>query len=357
MSMRTSRFGRGFTLIELLVVIAIIAVLIALLLPAVQAAREAARRAQCVNNLKQIGIAFHNYHASLGTFPLFSVQAYGIQSNTSQWSAWGPGVLLFGMGYMEGQPIYNAMNFQVSCLTGCNPGNVQNTTITNAAVASFLCPSDTGSSVFPRGCNYAASVGPQFRWDAGSNGVGVGMFADLQAWGVRDCTDGTSNTVAMGEMIIGDNSTGSQNGAEQYFGVAWPDGQGSEAGGFEGVGIDQVATNPKGYNYLQQYITLCDAARAARKNEFNDAMDSWPLARMHYGTSFSMMTTPNTTHASCGNYQADNGILASRSRHNGGVNALFADGSVHFIKNSVNPQTWWSLGTKAGGEVISSDSY
>jgi prepilin-type processing-associated H-X9-DG protein len=118
-----------------------------------------------------------------------------------------------------------------------------------------------------------------------------------------------------------------------------------------------VATNPVGYANLQKYIPLCDAARAARKGEFNDSMAYWSLARFHYGTAFSMMTTPNTPHASCGNYQADNGILASRSRHPGGVNTLFGDGSVRFVKNSVNQQTWWSLGTKSGGEVVSADSY
>src|SRR4051794_91442 len=120
----------GFTLIELLVVIAIIAVLIALLLPAVQAAREAARRAQCVNNLKQIGIAIHNYESSVGSFPpgqLLGSANYDISAQT------------FLLNYMEQGNIYNAMNFMYQPV---NPSNRMNATVFNAKINSFLCPSD-----------------------------------------------------------------------------------------------------------------------------------------------------------------------------------------------------------------------
>ncbi len=177
------------------------------------------------------------------------------------------------------------------------------------------------------------------------------MFAILQAWGIRDCTDGASNTLAVSERLIGDNNTGSRNGAEEYFGVPWPSGG-------DGLGMNQVATNPTGYSNLQQYIQSCDSiAKSGTGKEYNDTMSSWPLNRMHYGPGMTMLLTPNSPHASCGEYQADDGTLGARSRHPGGVNALFADGSVHFMKNSINTITWFALGTKAGGEVISADSY
>src|SRR5271156_3050483 len=138
---------RAFTLIELLVVIAIIAVLIALLLPAVQAAREAARRAQCTNNLKQIGIALHNYHTSFDAFPCGA--AFQPQSNTggnctggfdyALWDSWSSQGLL--LGYMEQQPIYNAANFSWS--PQGNIGQPTNSTALDRVISSFLCPSDT----------------------------------------------------------------------------------------------------------------------------------------------------------------------------------------------------------------------
>jgi prepilin-type processing-associated H-X9-DG protein len=303
----------------------------------------------------------HNYHSTHDVFPMLGVIGRSSISPYPTGSGWGPGFLLMALGYMEGKPLYDAFNFDLSCVVGCNPGNVQNTTVSNASVKSFLCPSDSGTSVYPNGANYACTVGPQFRWDAGTHGVGAGMFAYPEAWGIRHCTDGSSNTLAVVEMLMGDNTKGSYNGAEQYFNVPWPSGTGAESSGFQGDGVDQVAVNPAGYQNFLKYIVACDQARATNRNggpqEFNDAMNLWVSARFHYGTATTTLLTPNSPHASCGNYQADDGALASRSRHSGGVNTLFADGSVHFIKDSVSQQTWFSLGTKAGGEIISADSY
>src|SRR6478735_5763182 len=135
---------RGFTLIELLVVIAIIAVLISLLLPAVQSAREAARRAQCINNLKQIGIGMHNYHTGMGSFPLGGTKQFNDSYGDIQgWGTWSASALL--LGYMEGQPLYNAANFNWVCCwsTGWNI----NSTVTLSIVNTFLCPSDGVSPV------------------------------------------------------------------------------------------------------------------------------------------------------------------------------------------------------------------
>jgi prepilin-type N-terminal cleavage/methylation domain-containing protein len=199
---KTSR--RGFTLIELLVVIAIVAVLIALLLPAVQSAREAARRVQCINNLKQIGIAMHNYHTALNTFPMSDTQnyvdAYG--GYYTEWGTWSCQALL--LGYMEGQPIYNSCNFNWNVWwAGGYPINL---TVTNTIVNSFICPSD-GLSPDPPNWqqwvghtnNYVACLGTTtFQWSPDSTGV----FAHKNAYGVQRITDGSSNTIAFSESLI-----------------------------------------------------------------------------------------------------------------------------------------------------------
>ena len=157
---------RGFTLIELLVVIAIIAVLIALLLPAVQSAREAARRAQCTNGLKQIGLAMHNYHSGIGTFPLGGAYAppggSGYKGYVSSWGTWSANALM--MGYLEQTAMYNAANF--SFAVGMGLGWLVNSTISTSNLNTFICPSDGLSPNTPFGSqwggsnnNYYASVG------------------------------------------------------------------------------------------------------------------------------------------------------------------------------------------------------
>ena len=160
----------GFTLIELLVVIAIIAVLIAILLPAVQAAREAARRAQCVNNMKQLGLALHNYHAAQNAFPLGGFPG-PTSAAGSTCCAWAGGALerpAMLLPYMEQTPVYNAANFNI-IMRGDGYGERINTTTTTAVINSFLCPSSPGTQGtwygknWP-GNNYFASTGSSISW-------------------------------------------------------------------------------------------------------------------------------------------------------------------------------------------------
>ncbi len=224
--------------------------------------------------------------------------------------------------------------------------------VINTSVAAFLCPSDPGGSVFKQGTNSGASVGPQFRFEfGGTTGVGVGLFAAVYASGIRDILDGTSNTVAFNEVLIGDNSAATQNGAEKYTGLAWPDGKAS------GNGAGETQTMPTGANFLVQYITSCDQRRRSRTNELNAAKQRWISSRVYHGSFTNHLLPPNSAHADCFFYEGNAGMSTARSRHPVGVNSLFADGSVHFLKASINPSVWWGLGSKAGGEAISVDSY
>ncbi len=229
MRINKSLFGRrpiGFTLIELLVVIAIIAVLIALLLPAVQSAREAARRAQCTNNLKQLGLAVANYESSTGAYPQCYAQvAYWDpkdSSGTGGDSGWGNfSVHMLVLPYMDGGPIYNSINFSTSAADNLDGKFFQATAI-GTRVASFLCPSSTlpigtlyccftvapyNQIRFP-GNNYWGSVGPTvLPWSSASPTQGLFSIVgpgDPGFFGVRDVSDGTSNTIAFGEWRMGD---------------------------------------------------------------------------------------------------------------------------------------------------------
>src|SRR6516165_8820404 len=193
---------RGFTLIELLVVIAIIAVLIALLLPAVQSAREAARRAQCSNNLKQIGLGLHNYHSTHNTFPLGGTVNWSGYGYHAGWGTWSAQALL--LGYMEGQPLYNAINFNWVCCW--DTGMYINSTVSMAIISSYICPSDGLSPISPGNDawggltnNYMACAGDSTDFFNPS-----GLFAEsFKCYGVQACTDGSSNTIAFGESLIG----------------------------------------------------------------------------------------------------------------------------------------------------------
>jgi prepilin-type N-terminal cleavage/methylation domain-containing protein/prepilin-type processing-associated H-X9-DG protein len=322
---------RGFTLIELLVVIAIIAVLIALLLPAVQAARESARRGQCVNNLKQLGLAMNNYHDVMGSYPseLYLHPAY------STGPAWNnAGWLLLMTPQMEQQPLYNATNFSV--MWGVHPLSnwsavyygEQNSTVRLTVITSLGCPSDTSPRIDrtnadeiwddpAAGTSYVGNVGDnclacgpaanvvinpcpstgyRCRGPLLADGGGSGIFwrygSDVA---IRDVTDGTSNTFAAGEQIMAVTRWNCWVHANQSVGTT---------------------SQPLNYKWINRSI-----------NPPYPDVNDWP----HQYTF--------------------------RSMHPGGANFLMCDGSVRFIKQTIAFPTYQALSTRGQGEVISSDAY
>jgi prepilin-type N-terminal cleavage/methylation domain-containing protein/prepilin-type processing-associated H-X9-DG protein len=359
---------RGFTLIELLVVIAIIAVLIALLLPAVQAAREAARRSQCVNNLKQIGLALHNYHDVNGTFPMGAGSGWyttgaPYYNSKHNWSIHAAILPQLGL-----TPLYNAINFNWGTADAPTqlPTFAINSTAIQAQVSTFLCPSDpyalvnlaTGTAD-ANNCYFGCIGATSDTLGAFASGAPSlatvptsGLFAFQQSKGINQVTDGTSNTVAFAESTVGYTGEAPRAKLIGLTGVAMPTGA-------TGALQFNVFNSPDG---VRAGFAACNAAwTAGTKTPDKQRGDAWATGGMAM-TLFNTVATPNAyndTWAYCG--RDGSGTMASFSNsdsyHPGGVNVLIADGSVRFIKDTINQLTWWALGTMAGGEVQSSDSY
>jgi prepilin-type N-terminal cleavage/methylation domain-containing protein/prepilin-type processing-associated H-X9-DG protein len=352
------RNRNGFTLIELLVVIAIIAILIALLLPAVQAAREAARRIQCTNNMNQIGLGLHNYHDVNGSFPMGSGSGMHALPNTYMakecWS-----IHSAILPHIEQTPLYNAINFN------WDPDPPQNATINLVQILAFICPSDPNAPVFQdqtSGNNcYFGCVGTttdtlgSSTLDPGSiqnnsSSKTTGLFGWQQSKSIATMTDGTSNTVAFAESTVGIVSEVRGQRLIGLVNVTFP------AGALQLNSFN----NPTAVNAA---INTCSAAWLPGGSGSPDIQrgDCWTQGAM-CSTLFNTVVTPNGQSDEwtyCGTYGsgACANIVNSDSYHPGGVNVLMADGSVRFIKDAINPLTWWGLGTISGSEVISSDSY
>ncbi|MFO0956074.1 MAG: DUF1559 domain-containing protein [Isosphaeraceae bacterium] len=319
--MNRSLSRRGFTLIELLVVIAIIGVLIALLLPAVQQAREAARRIQCTNNLKQVGIAMHNYHDSRGSLPPGTV---GCCNGT--WQA-------FILPHLEQGALFNSYNFDRPRYS-----EPQNTTVTFSFVNTLLCPSDARSKPtstalgaanagFITAHNYVANfgttdidqrdlingvsfAGAPFTYIAHySNANHIDTPNKGQTISFANITDGLSNTILNSEVVVG-------KGVD-LRGVTW-------------------------WTDATTFTTFL----APNSNLF-DQMYSANACGYPLNNNTPCKVVP----------LLDPLMTGARSFHTGGVNVLMADGSVRFIKNSINLATWRALSSTRGNEVISSDAY
>ncbi len=342
---------RGFTLIELLVVIAIIGVLIGLLLPAVQAAREAARRAQCINNLKQIGLGFHNFESTYGFFaptwgisntflkpPFQPADLTGLPTNNPNYippcppdlaqicsnpldiQSWVPLI----MGYTEQVPLYNALNISQAFPQPAN------TTVVGSQISFMLCPSNPAAGTLAPYANalngqtvqlapgdYSVDDGISESWLIANNVPHVagqdalGLLKGNTIRRVRDVVDGTSNTIMVSE------DAGRPNfyvlGQQLQYGVSYP--------------------------------WYRNGTAPVQSNEGSGA--GWA----DYNSEFYTDGDGSNEHT---NYSSNNEVYAF---HPGGANHVFADGSVHFVRKSVNASVFKALITHGAGEVLSGDSY
>jgi prepilin-type N-terminal cleavage/methylation domain-containing protein/prepilin-type processing-associated H-X9-DG protein len=365
--------SRAFTLIELLVVIAIIAVLIALLLPAVQAAREAARRSQCVNNMKQLGLALANYHSSNDCFPPGALDtmragppAAVTTTNYTSWS-W----IAYMLPSMEQGAIYNAINFQLGTGQGDAIAGRIASTVVGTRINSLLCPSAStpagnvtswsGPSIPAPGNSYFGSVGSSLEYDGNqTSGPPNGVIQYRgRSLGIRDIRDGTSNTIAIGEFLIGDF-----NSSKITLLSDIGDAPGTLPNGItrnsQSVNMPYGATG--GGSNIINWLVSCKTTLATAGTNKSFQGDTWAFGVFGHALG-NFVLGPNPKYPNCLDQTSSAsdfdrpGVFSASSFHSGGANVGMADGSVRFLKESVSLQTVWAIGSRDQGEVVSADAY
>jgi prepilin-type processing-associated H-X9-DG protein len=323
-----------------MVVISILGVLVALLLPAVQSAREAARRAQCKNNLKQLGIGLNAYYATYDRYPY----DYPYLANAPWASQWWPklerdqycSVIVHMLPYIDHTPLYDAVNlsFETHAISypAIHPANV---TVAGVAIGILLCPSDGLGPL--RGTNYRGNYGegPQPMQNAEGPDSGNGFLTFPSSLSASSFVDGLSTTVAFSERVKGSGQFTPAN-AER------------DLGNLDAVPFGAMST-------ADFALLACQRASQLDFPRFVDAGHTWFLSGRMY-TSYCHAQEPNGRIPDCvsegmGGY-GHFGIATARSHHAGGVNVSFVDGSVRFVLETIRRSVWRALGTRNGGELV-----
>ena len=318
--------SRGFTLIELLVVIAIIAILVALLLPAVQQAREAARRSQCKNNLKQIGLALHNYHDVFNAVP----PAMCLTLSGAPYGQWGPQARL--LPYLDQANLQKLINFSVP----------YDTQLVAAAtrVPTFMCPSEIkdkpsvedGISQYP--INYAASMGEWLVFNPVTGTAGSGAFGPNSRFSMKDFTDGTSTTIAFSE-VKAFQAIQKEGGSPTATAPVDP----SVIGGWSGGEFEPANGHTE---WVEGRVHQDGFTTTFVPNTTVLRVDSGQTYNMDYTSVEEGDSTTAPTYAA----------ITSRSFHAGIVSSLMMDGSVRSISSNIDLTIWRAVGTRGAGEIV-----
>jgi prepilin-type N-terminal cleavage/methylation domain-containing protein/prepilin-type processing-associated H-X9-DG protein len=333
---------RGFTLVELLVVIAIIGVLVALLLPAVQAAREAARRSQCANHLKQWALGCHNYHSTYEAFPHGRLDpAVGGYRWSMQASV---------LPYIEQGNVYTIIDYT-------NPASINDPRVTNVKIPVCYCPSDSdrmtnaadpGNAVGHGRTSYRGNGGNDSGWILSGAVINIaaspeqnnGIFVTNRIVRMADILDGTSNTALLSEAIMGDGDQTRVSLLGDYFQIPY--------GPADPTPADRIAI----YNECRNLVPTTSTPQWSYSGRY------WYVG--NYAVSrYNHIMPPNGKSCACSgpgalnvrmNYKGT--ATTASSRHPGGVQVALADGSVRFVPQTIDINTWWALGSRDGAEVL-----
>lgn len=344
---------RAFTLIEILVVVSVIGLLIALLLPAVQRAREAARRVECVNRLKQLGLGLAAHHAQFQHYP--SALAPRWKNSSEDIRTWGfPGVdpsgLVELLPFLEESALYHSVNLTHGDSASVGVARTQNATARVAFVGAFLCPSDSfPAATTPRAPNsYRFNVGVPFSLppapEEGSPSDDFRQPAAFEAMhylAPEHFRDGLSQTVGMSERLFGSQDLTGFHASRDFW-----------YAGVSGLSPPRSADD---------IVEVCGSLSGRPRSVYTGYGRLW-WESMYSGTWYNHLMSPNPAPADCCTCGATDPVgaiqvaasIAARSQHPGGVNALFMDGSVKFIKSSISSGVWRAVGTRDGSEPTAS---